>query len=469
MSTPTTLAGPLPPPLDTIQEGPDGLAALAESWRSAASAAETAHVVPPVPESLAETGIAESVIEQLILKYLYFRGEVLGRDLAGLLGLSFSLIDDMLENLKRQQKVGVKKSLGMGNASGLFALTEAGRAATREHLEYNQYTGPAPVPLYQYAEVVRWQRPRENWLNLDLLRKAMSHLVVEPDILAQLGPALNSNKSFLVYGQPGNGKTALAEALVRIESDPIFMPYAIESQGHIIQVYDPIYHQKIEEEETVLSTLASDASYDHRWFKCRRPFIVTGGELTLDMLDLSYNKVSKIYDAPFQVKANNGIYLIDDFGRQKAAPAEILNRWIVPMERHIDYLSFESGGKMTVPFEAFLIFSTNLRPASLGDEAFLRRIQYKMFLRSPRTPEFVEIFRRFAASRELACPDELVQAFVHKHYVHGGKKLRRCHPRDVISHALDIINFESLPRELNEDLLDRAFRSCFVEEVDLEA
>src|SRR5262249_19246961 len=260
-----------------------------------------------------------------------------------------------------------------------------------------------------------------------------SHLVVEHDILSQIGPAVNSSKSFLIYGQPGNGKTALAEALFRVENDPIFMPYAIECQGNIIQLYDPVYHQKIDDRDSPFSAaIAVDLPWDGRWFKCKRPFIITGGELALDMLDLSYNKVSKVYDAPFQLKANNGIYLIDDFGRQKAAPAEILNRWIVPMERHIDYLSFQAGGKMTVPFEAFLIFSTNLRPDQLGDEAFLRRIQYKMFLRSPREPEFLEIFKRFADSRQLVCPKGLPEAFVEKHYIKGDKRFRRCHPRDVI-------------------------------------
>ena len=172
------------------------------------------------------------------------------------------------------------------------------------------------------------------------------------------------------------------------------MPYAIECQGNIIQLYDPIYHQKIEDQEMAFSAAISlQLPYDGRWFKCRRPFIITGGELTLDMLDLSYNKVSKVYDAPFQLKSNNGIYLLDDFGRQKCSPQEILNRWIVPMERHTDYLSFQAGGKMTVPFEAFIIFSTNLRPDQLGDEAFLRRIQYKMFLRNPRPPEFITDLR----------------------------------------------------------------------------
>jgi len=431
-----------------------------------AGPAESA-VVPPVPETIEETGIPPSIIEQLILKYLYFRGELVGREIASLLGFQFSLIDEILENFKRQHFVAVKKSLGMGNISGVFMLTETGRNLAREFLENNQYAGPAPVPLYQYSEVVRRQKLRENWLSPELLVKAFKHLVVEADILAQIGPAVNASKSFLIYGQPGNGKTALAESLFRVETEAIYMPYAVECQGNIIQIYDPIYHQKIEDQESVLTALRVNLPHDGRWFKCRRPFIITGGELTLDMLDLSYNKVSKVYDAPFQLKANNGIYLIDDFGRSKASPAEILNRWIVPMERHVDYLSFQAGGKMTVPFEAFLIFSTNLRPDQLGDEAFLRRIQYKMFLRSPKAPEFIQIFRRFCESRDLECPDGLVESFVQKHYITGGKRFRRCHPRDVVTHAVDIINFERRPSKLNQEILDRAFHSCFVENVDV--
>ncbi|MEI9812814.1 MAG: hypothetical protein WDO18_09130 [Acidobacteriota bacterium] len=289
-----------------------------------------AGITPPNPDSIDELGISSAIVEQTVLKFLYFRGEMLGRELAGALGLEFSLIDELIESLKRTHTIGVRKSLGMGNSSGIFFLTEAGRATAREHLENNQYVGPLPVPLYQYTEVVRRQRLKDNWLNPETLRKAFSHLVVEQDILAKIGPAVNSNKSFLIYGQPGNGKTALAEALFNVDTAPIFMPYAIESQGNIIQVYDPIYHQKIDDDEPALLSLAANSGYDRRWFRCKRPFIVTGGELAMSMLDLSYNSVSKIYDAPFQVKANNGIYLVDDFGRQKATPAEILNRWIVP-------------------------------------------------------------------------------------------------------------------------------------------
>lgn len=463
---------------DPFQGNPEPLATLAGVLEQAAVPPpplpeepknDTAtYIVPPVPESIDDTGIPLAVIEQLVLKYLYFRGELLGREIAASLGLKFSLIDDLLETLKRQHYVGVKKSLGMGNSSGVFQLTETGRNLTREYLENNLYAGPAPVPLYQYSEVVRRQKLREDWLNPLSLKDAFKHLVVEADILAQIGPAVNASKSFLIYGQPGNGKTALAEALFHVDTEPIYMPYAIECQGNIIQLYDPIYHQKIEDRDMEFSAAISlQLPYDGRWFKCKRPFIITGGELTLDMLDLSYNKVSKVYDAPFQLKANNGIYLLDDFGRQKCSPAEILNRWIVPMERHTDYLSFQAGGKMTVPFEAFIIFSTNLRPDQLGDEAFLRRIQYKMFLRSPRREEYLTIFDRFAKSRSLGCPEGLPEQFVEKHYATGGKRYRRCHPRDIISHAIDIIHFEKLPMELTEDVLDRAFFSCFTESVDV--
>jgi predicted ATPase with chaperone activity len=424
-------------------------------------------VVPPVPETIEDTGIPQSIVEHLILKYLYFRGELIGREIASLLGFSFSVIGGLLEAMKRQHFVAVKKSLGMGDMSGVFMLTEAGRILAREHLENNQYAGPAPVPLYQYTEVVRRQKLPADWLTPDLLTKAFRHLVVEADILAQIGPAVNASKSFLIYGQPGNGKTALAESLFRVESQPIFMPYAIECQGNIVQIYDPIYHQKIEDEASEMSALSTQLAYDGRWFRCKRPFIITGGELTFEMLDLSFNKHSKVYDAPFQLKANNGIYLIDDFGRQKATPAEILNRWIVPMERHVDYLSFQAGGKMTVPFEAFLIFSTNLRPDSLGDEAFLRRIQYKMFLRSPKAPEFIQIFERYCKSCLLEYEPGLVERFVQRHYIEGDKRFRRCHPRDVITHAIDILNFERRDMALNEEVLDRAFYSCFVENIDV--
>jgi hypothetical protein len=424
---------------------------------------ETGNIVPPVPETLDESGIPAAMLETLIVKLLYSRGEMLGRDLSEAMGLKFSLIEDFLELLKRQYHIQAKSSMGMGNSTTLFALTETGREMARECMQHNQYAGPAPVPLFQYNYIVRRQKQRDGWLTQEALAHAYRRMVVTSRVLSQIGPAVSSGNSFLIYGQPGNGKTFLAEALGTLDDSPIYVPHAIECQGCIIQVFDPVYHQAIEDSEEP-SVLKSQEPYDRRWVKCRRPFIVTGGELTLDMLELKYNQISKVYDAPYQLKANNGIYLIDDFGRQLCSPAEVLNRWIVPMERRVDFLKFNGGGKMSVPFEAFLVFSTNLKPDQLGDEAFLRRIQYKMFLRSPDQREFASIFERFCESKNLKCAEELIARFVEMHYLRPGKQFRRCHPRDVISHAIDLIHFERLPLELTDNLLDRAFESCFLEE-----
>jgi hypothetical protein len=426
--------------------------------------------VPPVPDTLEETGLNPATIEQLLMKTLYFRGELIGRDLAKAVGLSFSLIEEMLESGKRTQVIQMKRSVGMGNVSGYYSLTENGRVRAREYLEINQYVGPAPVPIWQYEHMTRRQRQAEGWLTPEALANAYRRLILSPDILQQIGPAVSSGNSFLIYGQPGNGKTYLAEALVNLDSQFIYMPYAIEAQGAIIQIYDAVFHQREDdEEESSIMAVSATPCWDRRWFKCRRPFIVSGGELSLDMLDLTYNVASKIYDAPLQLKANNGIYLIDDFGRQRCTPAEVLNRWIVPMERRVDYLTLRTGGKITVPFEAFLIFSTNLRPDQLGDEAFLRRIGYKMHLKNPSHGEFLEIFRRFCDSRGLECPVNLAEWFIDLYYRQTGKRMRRCHPRDVISHALDLIHFQKLPHRLTAELLDHAFRTCFVEVSDMEA
>jgi hypothetical protein len=420
--------------------------------------------IPQEPESIDQSGIAPATIEHLILKILYFRGNLYGQDLSAALGLKFSVIQSIVDLLKVHHHVQVTRSMGMGDVGAMLALTETGRARARECLEQNQYAGPAPVPVDQYSEMVRRQRPDEGWLTKSALRSALRGMVITEQLLNQVGPAISAANSMLLYGQPGNGKTFLIESLNNLETSPVFVPYAVECQGNIIQVFDPIYHKPIEEEPPSVLMVATQRDYDRRWVKCRRPFIVSGGELTLDMLDLRFNATSRIYEAPFQMKANNGIYLVDDFGRQRATPAEVLNRWIVPMERRVDYLTFLTGGKMTTPFETFLVFSTNLNPASLGDEAFLRRIQYKMLLHGPGEKEFARIFENFCSSRRIAYPRDLVERLLEKYYRQTGRPMRRCHPRDVLNHALNLIRFEKLPEQLTDDVMDRAFQSCFVQE-----
>ena len=421
--------------------------------------------VPAIPDSFEEAGVSFSLVQQIAIKILYNRGDLMARDLAASLGLKFRLIQEVLDDLKAQHLIEVKRSVGagfIGDMNSIFALTEAGRDRARLYLETNQYAGPVPVPAKQYSDLVLRQRQPNGWLTFDALKKAYTHMVVTHDLLWQLGPAINSGSSFLIYGKPGDGKTYLAESMADLHNEAVFLPYAIEYQGNIIQVYDPVYHVPYDPPQS--DDGATEQPFDGRWLRCKRPFIVSGGELTMDALELSYNPISKIYEAPLQMKANNGIYLVDDFGRQKITPAELLNRWIVPMERRTDYLRFHTGGKMTVPFETFLVFSTNLIPDQLGDEAFLRRIRYKLLVPSPEEAEFCEIFRRCCAAHGFTCNEKALDRFLEKHYRAVRKPLRRCHPRDVINHAIDLIEFGGRSHELTEELLDHAYHNCFVQD-----
>jgi predicted ATPase with chaperone activity len=425
------------------------------------TAASPARFIPPVPHTIAETGLSTALFEHLISNTLYSRGAMSGRNIAEVLGVAFEAIEAVMSDLKTRHSVEVKRSEGFGLATSVFVLSEMGRNRAREYLDINQYVGPAPVPLDIYREAVASQRLVRGWLTKAHLDTAYKDAVIEPEVLEQIGPAANSGRSLLIYGMPGNGKTFIAEALLNLLREHIFIPYAVEYNGTITQVFDALYHKRSTEDEFVEDVISKERRYDGRWAKCERPFLASGGELGLDMLELQLNPGTKIYDAPFHVKANNGIYLIDDFGRQRATPTELLNRWIVPMESRIDHLELASGGKLSVPFEVFLVFSTNLKPSELGDEAFLRRIQYKMLVRNPSTAEFRDLFRMYSSKQGLEYPVALVDKFLFERYERDKKPFRRCHPRDIILHVTDLIEFLRLPHVLTEDLLNRAFESCF--------
>jgi len=423
---------------------------------------------PKAARTIAETGLTSNLFEHLVFNILYSRGSMTGRNLANTLGVDFAVLEALLSDLKTRHAVEVKSSEGFGLASSLFALSEMGRKRAREYFDINQYVGPAPVPLGQYRSAVASQRLTKGWLTTDKLRAAYKDAVVEPEVLEQIGPAANSGRSLLIYGMPGNGKTYMAEALLNLLTEEIFIPYAVEHHGTITQVFDALYHKRSAGEGFVETLISTERRYDGRWAKCQRPFLTSGGELRLDMLELRLNHGTKIYDAPFHLKANNGIYLIDDFGRQRVTPAELLNRWIVPMESRVDHLNLAAGGKLSMPFEMFLVFSTNLRPADLGDEAFLRRIQYKMFVRNPNPAEFRQLFQMYSSKQGLECPMPLLDKLISERYESERRPLRRCHPRDILLHVIDLIEFLRLPHLLTEDLLNRAFDSCFtVSEEDL--
>jgi hypothetical protein len=333
------------------------------------------------PQSLEETGLGADLVEQLLIKTLY-GGEASGLALSERMCLPFGVFEPIVERARAERLIEVRGATGNSASSYRYCLTDIGRDRARQYLEINQYTGPAPVPLAAYIARMRALSASRGYIDRERLRSGFSHLIIDDRILEQLGPAVNANKAVFLYGEPGNGKTVIGEGLGRAIGGEMYMPHAVEIDGYIITMFDPINHERLDEEDDRSSLIAA-APRDRRWVRIRRPVVIVGGELTLDMLDLTFNAASKFYEAPLQLKANGGVFLVDDFGRQRIRPEDLLNRWIVPLESRVDYLTLHTGKKFQVPFDVLAVFATNLEPASLADEAFLRRIPYKIAV-SPR-------------------------------------------------------------------------------------
>ena len=427
--------------------------------RNASTAPIPAPFVPPAPTSIKATGLGLGFLTDLALKIMYFEGNISGYELADQMKLPYpGVVDQVLEFLKREKLCEVKGAGGFAEAAYQYAIADKGRGMAREALSRSQYAGAAPVTLEAYSAAIH-QQPLGNVVaNQRTMRQALSHLVMNEDTFAQLGPAVNSGRSVFLFGHPGNGKTAIAESIGKmLLGNSMYIPYAIDIGGQVIQVFDSINHT-IDESQS-----PNGRNQDPRWVNIRRPVIITGGELTLETLDLVYDETNKYYEAPFQMKANGGMLLIDDFGRQQARPRDLLNRWIVPLEKRLDYLTLHTGRKIEIPFDVLIVFSTNLAPRDLVDEAFLRRIRHKIEIKDPTWDEYREIFRRVCNHKGVPYDEHALGYLIQEHYLKPNRPRRACHARDLIDQLTDIARYLNVPPVLSKDLIDRACEAYFVE------
>jgi predicted ATPase with chaperone activity len=421
-------------------------------------------LAPWAPKTVEQAGISEDLVVQLVAKTLHLAGELKGVDLAERLGVPFSVLEPSLDVLKRDRHCEIVGGAILGAPSYRYRITDAGRQRASLFLEHNQYIGKIPVPLDQYVAYMR-RFAAETSLRVGkaAVREAFSKLVLRDRVLDQLGPAIAARHSLFVYGPPGNGKTVISQAIRNLLLGEIFIPHALSVEGQIVRLFDPVNHEPLPA-PTVTFTLEQEETTDQRWVRCRRPLITVGGELTLDSLDLSYSQSAGFYRAPIQMVANGGVFVIDDFGRQHATPRDLLNRWIVPLESRVDFLALQTGQKFEIPFDVLVVFATNIKPSELVDEAFLRRIQYKVLAESPTPEAFIKIWQNYCRDVQLPFDRALVETVIETEIRPRNVALRGCQPRDLIEQALALGRYLDQPRVMTRDLLSAACASYFIDE-----
>jgi hypothetical protein len=423
--------------------------------------AKFVHSQPQPPETFEETGLPKNLLTQLILKHCYFRDAVTVREMSNDLKISKHLTELLLEFLKHQNYLYVKARDLLSKKNSIpmemrFALSDSGRIYAEQCLDANRYVGPAPVPLEDYWDWVEAQTIYQVKVEQQHLKEVFRDYVVSPGLLNKIGPAINSGRSIFLFGPSGNGKTVMANCIGHAFEDAVYIPYALYVYGQIIRVYDEVNHQPVPQPPGTTPT------HDPRWILCRRPVVIAGGEMTEEALELKFNPITKFYEAPHQLRANNGVFIIDDFGRQKVSPRQLLNRWMYPLETRQDFCSLHTGQQFGIPFDQLIIFSTNLNPYSLADEAFLRRIRHKIFVGYVSPEQYLEIFRRVCEEHNIAFEAEPIRDMMARYYVISARPLCACHPRDLVENLVDRARFMGQTPQLSSQELDYVCATYFV-------
>jgi hypothetical protein len=406
---------------------------------------------PVILEELSETGVAEGFLGDLALKHVAMMAEPTTNAVAEQLRLPRTLTEELLQQLYREKLIEIRKQAALGSTR--YAMLDHGWDRLTRLLSMCGYVGPAPVSLGDYTHMMKLQSIPAHPASMETVREAFHDLVLPGSLLQTLGCVINSRRSLFLTGLPGTGKTAVAERINDALSGAIWIPYAVEIDGQIIRVFDAHCHQAAPDDIT-------PAEYDRRWVLICRPMVIVGGELTLENTDLTWSTAARFYEAPFQMKSNGGTLVIDDFGRQRVPPQDLLNRWIVPLERRVDYLSLHTGKKIEVPFEQLVVFSTNLDENDLTDQAFLRRMGYRARVEPPNAAAYSEIFRAATAARDIGCDQPCLEHVLAK-YRAEGRQMKGCEPRDLLDRATDLCVFEGRPLELTPEVIDTAWRNYF--------
>lgn len=426
----------------------------------------TGVVAPPAPKRLNEMNLSPVMMRDILLKTLFRQNIEMVSELAKAVCLPITVTQELVDMAREQRLLEATGTLhaNSGNEMG-YQLTDQGKARALDALSQSEYYGAMPVPLAVYQEQVKRQSIRNIMINRAQLNGAMGHLILPPTLLDQLGPAVSSGRSILMYGPPGNGKSSISNGIRDALGDKIFVPRAIEYAGQVITVYDPIVHSAAEaQEEDPNSLRRSSNRFDTRYVRCERPTVITGGELSLSMLNLVYNPTSRTYQAPLQLKSTGGVFIVDDLGRQEESPQALINRWIVPLEEGKDILSLQSGEKFEVPFDTLVIFSTNFHPNEIFDKAALRRIFFKIKIDGPDQEDYIKIFAMMARRRKMPLDEAALVHLLKKKYPTIDNVYANYQPIFLIDQMIAICEFEGIPYQMSPDLIDRAWSNMFVKD-----